>query len=200
MTQFFLIRHASHDLLGNTLAGRTPGLSINARGQAEIRELATRFHDQKVHAIYSSPQSRCLETATPLAESLSLPVRTNEAINEIDFGAWTGRSFQSLQLEPEWMIWVHYRSSARIPHGETIQRVQHRVIQEMEALVKTHRDQTVILMSHADVIKTALAHCLGSTLDLLERFEIAPCSVSTIAMGDDWAQVRSLNAMPFGNF
>jgi broad specificity phosphatase PhoE len=51
-----------------------------------------------------------------------------------------------------------------------------------------------LVVSHGDVIKSIVAECLGMALDDLERFDIAPASVSLLSLGDDWSRLELLNA------
>jgi probable phosphoglycerate mutase len=193
VTTFLLVRHATHDLVGKALAGRLPGVSINAVGVGEAAELATRLADARLSGIYSSPQPRARETARPLAARLGLGVEIEEGFDEIDFGQWTGRAFTALADDATWPVWVERRSLAQPPGGERFADVQRRAVAAIDRLRRAHPDKVIALFSHGDVIKAALAHVLGLSLDHLERFDIAPASVSVIAAGDGWAQVKLIN-------
>jgi len=85
------------------------------------------------------------------------------------------------------------RSEARAPGGESILEAQRRVVDLITRLRVAHEGEIVALVSHGDVIKAALAHFLRISLDELERFDIAPASVSAIQVGEDWAQVKLVN-------
>lgn len=192
MTDFLLIRHASHDLLGKGLAGRAE-VHVNAKGVNEARLLAARLRHCPLGAIYVSPRHRCWETAAPLAAAKSLPLQVHEKIDEINFGDWTHRTFAELEGEPEWKVWNTNRIAARIPGGETIEEVQSRTLSAMRELASQHENATIAVFSHCDVIKAAVAGILSLSLDELERFEIAPASVSRIRLSGPWAKVYSLN-------
>jgi probable phosphoglycerate mutase len=193
VTTFILVRHGSNDLLGKALAGRAPGVHLNEAGRREAEQLAEYLAAVELAAIYASPRERARETAAPAARRHGLEVHVNAALDEIDFGDWTGRSFSDLRNDPEWPVWVDRRSTARVPNGEAIEGVQRRIVTEMERLRSQHPSDTVALFTHGDVIKAALAHFMRVSLDDLERFDIAPASVSIIAAGVDWAQVKLVN-------
>jgi broad specificity phosphatase PhoE len=192
MTTFFLIRHASHALLGKALAGRSD-ISLNEKGTREAAELAERLARIQLQQCFSSPSRRAMQTAEPIAARCGLKLKTHAGIAEIDFGAWTGHSFQELERDPEWDVWINRRSAAQPPGGETINNVQSRTVSALEELARDSDGQAVGLVSHGDVIKAALAHFLAMSLDHLERFEIAAASVSVVAFGKNWARVESLN-------
>jgi broad specificity phosphatase PhoE len=197
MTTFLLVRHASHDLLGKALAGRASGVVLNAQGRDEAAAIAECLSQIHIDAIYTSPRERARETADALAQRLKTSARIDSALDEIDFGDWTGRAFGELSADPKWDEWVHHRSVARPPNGEAFVDVQRRVVAGMGRLLREHSAQTLALFSHGDVIKAALAHYLRASLDDLERFDIAPASVSVIVAEKDWAQVRLLNGRSF---
>jgi len=192
MTDFFLIRHASHDLLGKALAGRAD-IHLNTKGIAEATRLPLRLSNTRIDAIHVSRRHRCWETAALLAASKSLRLQVNEKIDEIDFGDWTQRPFIELENDPQWKVWNSNRIAARIPNGETIQDVQSRVLEALRELADQNENAAIAIVSHCDVIKAALAGILSLSLNDLERFEIAPASVSRITMDQRWAKVQSMN-------
>ena len=74
MALFYLVRHGNNDFLGKILAGRLPRVSLNDDGRSEATWIANILSRCKIQRIISSPLERCLETAAPLAQRLSLPV------------------------------------------------------------------------------------------------------------------------------
>jgi probable phosphomutase (TIGR03848 family) len=193
VTTLFLVRHAAHDLVGKALCGRMPGVKLGGEGRAQAERLATRLSRETVAAVQASPLERARETAEPIARHFGLGVEVADAVNEIDVGAWTGTPFGELRDDPRWRLWNSARSVTRAPGGETMLEVQARTVAHMEALRARFADQAVVIVSHADVIKAALAYCLGLSLDGLQRFDIAPASLSTVVIGDWGAKVLSVN-------
>jgi broad specificity phosphatase PhoE len=182
MTTFFLIRHASCDGLGRKLWGRTPGVCLNEKGRLEARHLIERFRGTTLDAIYSSPLERALETAETIGRELKLEVNKDPAFNEIDFGDWTGKTFDQLSGDECWQRFNTVRSITRIPGGESFLEVQTRIVTELERLSVKHGDAHVGVVSHADVIKAALAYFAATPIDSLHQFEISPCSVNVIEL------------------
>ncbi|MDB5905304.1 MAG: hypothetical protein JWM26_4182 [Betaproteobacteria bacterium] len=193
MTTLLLVRHASHALVGKALAGRSEGVRLDERGRRQADLLSQRLAAWSITAVYTSPRERAAETATPLARRLGLDLRIDRAFDEIDFGDWTGKSFDELAHDPAWPLWVDRRSVAQPPNGERFADVQRRALEGIDRLRGKHADETIAIFSHGDVIKSMLAHFLGISLDHLERFDLAPASVSIVAAGDGWAQVKLIN-------
>jgi len=194
MTTFLLIRHGDNDYLGRALAGWTPGVHLNARGREQAERLAERLSSSGAAAVYSSPLERARETAEPIARRLGVEVRISEALGEMRIGEWTGRTFEELRQDKRWRLFNAFRGGARIPGGETMLEVQHRMAAAIEEMRCAHPEGTVIAVSHADPIRAILCHYLGMPLDLIHRLEIGTASVSVIRLGDDWAQVTRVNA------
>lgn len=188
-TLFLLIRHGQTDMIGKRITGRLPGVSINAEGEEQARRLA-RFD---VDAIFSSPLERAIQTATPLAERLRIPIQISESFSEVDFGDWSGKTIPELEAMPVWKLFNQFRSSVRLPGGELMLEVQRRVVDEITRLAAQHREKTVAIFSHADVIKAAVSHYAGAPLDLMDRIEIYPASVTRIRMFDFGPKIAAVN-------
>jgi probable phosphoglycerate mutase len=193
MTTFFLIRHASCSGLGRTLWGRTPGICLNEKGKLQAQRLADRFRGITLEGIYSSPLERAVETAETLARENKLEVHKDPAFNEIHFGDWTGKSFDALSSDENWRRFNSERSATRIPGGESFLEVQNRAIAALYLLRSQNNNAKVAIVSHADVIKAAVGYFTATPIDLLQRIEISPCSVSVIAIDKESARLLTIN-------
>lgn len=196
MTVLHLLRHGEHGLLGRVLAGRMPGVGLTERGRAEIAASAERLAEENVAALYASPLQRTRESAEIVAERLRLPVTYREDLLELDFGEWTGATFDSIRADPRWRSWSSHRSLAQIPGGETMREVQHRVVNALLEVGERHRDDAVVAVSHGDVIRSALVFALGMPLDFYHRIEVAQASLSTIRIDDAGIRVIRVNERP----
>lgn len=192
-TTVILIRHATHDRVGAVLCGRMPGVTLGEEGRREAKSLADRFRGEQIAAVMTSPLERARETAQIIADRIGIAVEIDEALNEIDFGDWTGQAFDALDPDPHWRLWNSSRGTTRPPGGEPMSAVQARIVHRIERLRAEHPDGEVILVGHCDVIKAALAHHLGLPLDAYDRFEISPASVSVLALWPGGSRVMSLN-------
>jgi probable phosphomutase (TIGR03848 family) len=193
VTTLFLVRHAVHALVEGTLCGRMGGVHLGAEGRDQAERLAERFASHAVAAVQTSPLERARETAAPIASRLGLAEEVREGLAEIDFGEWTGRAFDELRDDPRWHAWNAVRSLARAPGGESMVEAQARIVGHLERVRDAQPDGAVVLVSHADMIRAALAHCLGLSLDFMLRLEIAPASVSTVEIGPWGARVIRTN-------
>jgi probable phosphoglycerate mutase len=193
MTRFLLIRHATNDTVGKLLAGRMPGVYLNEEGTAQALQLADRLSGLPIAAIYSSPLERAVETAAPLANRLNLKTIINEDFLEMNFGEWTGCTFDELRTKVDFQKFNTFRSCARVPSGESMMEAKARMINGIEKLTAKHDGQTVAIVSHADMIKATIAYYAGIHLDMFHRLEISPASVSIIEVFEETARILLVN-------
>lgn len=192
-TTFFLVRHATHELVGRVLTGRTTGVFLAEQGHRQARDLAAHFARHGIKIVQSSPRERAVQTARPIASRSRLGWETVAALDEIDVGAWTGRSFKELDGDSAWQLWNRNRSRTRAPGGEAMTEVQNRFLRHLRDSRAQHRGERLVLVSHADVIKCALLHFLDMSLDAHDEIELAPASVSTLEVDDGGGRVVRIN-------
>ena len=196
MATFYLVRHGTNDWLGKGLAGRLPNVHLNELGRAEAERLAAVLARKNIHRIVSSPMERARETAQPLARELGLEVELLEAVTEVDFGEWTGRTLTELNSIPAWGRFNTFRSGTRIPKGESMIEVQQRMVLALETLRRTSPGQNIAIFSHGDPIRSALVYYLGMPLDLLVRLEVSPGSYSILTVEGWGAEILAINRLP----
>ncbi len=195
--RLFLVRHALCDPVGVSLAGRTPGVSLNAAGRAQLGPLvarvARRLDGARLDAVYASPLARTQETAGAVARAHGLPVTTEPALAEIDVGRWTGRTIASLDDDPDWKPFNTYRSGTPAGGAELQAAVQARAAGALLARARATPDATVVAVSHGDVLKAVLGHFLGVAIDLQPRIEVSPASVSEVELHPWGPRVLAVN-------
>jgi broad specificity phosphatase PhoE len=191
---FFLIRHAAQALIGEHLAGRTAEAALGEAGSAQAVRLGERMRNERLDAIQASPRERTLETARVVAQACGIAsVETVDALDEVDFGAWSGVDFETLSHDLRWRRWNERRSLARAPEGESMLEVQGRVVRHIERARAVWPDCALALVSHAEVIRAALIYFLGLSLDAWRLIEISPASITKLVVNDEGATVLGVN-------
>lgn len=181
MGTIVLVRHGENDWSKkNKLAGRIPGVHLNETGHQQAHAAAQRLAALPIKAVYSSPVTRCLETAAYIADTHSLTIQHVSELAEVDYGEWEGKKIKKLAKRPLWRAVQFFPSRARFPQGEALRDVQHRAIQAIEEIAGRHEKETVVIVSHADLIRLVLAHYLGVHMDSFQRLVISPASASVI--------------------
>lgn len=195
-TTVLLVRHGQNDWVGkHKLAGWTPGVHLNKHGRLQAESVGKRLAKAKtkIDAIYTSPLERTVETASLIAKHLDMSITQYKEIGEVEYGDWTGKAIKKLAKDPSWAVVQYYPSNAQFPKGESIYEMQARGVQAVNKLVAKHPGQTVMVVSHADVIKSVIAHYLGMHLDMFQRIVVSPAAITTIVFTFMRPMVYSVN-------
>lgn len=180
-TLVLLVRHGQTPTTGATLPGRAKGLHLAEKGTEQAAAVAARIGALgSVDAVYASPLERTRETAAPIGKAVGQRVTIDKGLLECEFGDWTGKKLRDLNKLPEWQTVQRYPSGFRFPNGESFVEMQQRIVGGLARLTAAHPGQRIVAVSHADPIKAAVAHALGTHLDLFQRIVVSPCSVSAI--------------------
>jgi probable phosphoglycerate mutase len=171
-------------------------VGLSARGRLEIAAVADRLAEEQIDALYSSPLQRTRETAEILAARFDLPIVYRDDLLELDFGEWTGLTFDAVRTDERWQLWSTCRSIATAPGGESMRQVQERAVKTLLQLRQAHRDGTVLIVSHGDVIRAALLFALGMPLDFYSRIEVGLASLNTIHIDNSGIRVIAVNERP----
>ncbi len=194
-TTILLVRHGQTPTTGKLLPGRAPGLHLAENGQAQAQAAADRIAVlKKVDAVYASPLERARETAAPIGKVLGQRVLIDKGLLECDFGDWTGAELKNLMKLPEWTTVQRSPSTFRFPNGESFTEMQTRIVTALDRIRIAHPGGTVVCVSHADPIKAAVAHAMGTHIDLFQRIVISTCSISAIAYSAGGPVVLTVNS------
>ena len=202
MPVIYLIRHGENDYVKTgRLAGRLPGIHMNEKGRTQAQTVAEvlgrALPRDQVRAIYSSPLERALETAMPLASIFGLEIIPRTGLIETDYGEWQDKSVKGLRRLKTWKIVQAAPSMFSFPGGESFADSQNRITAEIKDLVGQYELKDIILcVSHADPIKLAIAYFIGLPLDLFQRLQVAPASISGLFINKGASQLLTLNADP----
>ena len=181
-----LLRHGrSVSNTAHTLAGRSAGVELDAKGVSQADALVERLAGLPITALVRSPLLRCRLTLEPLAAALGLEPLIDERLSEVDYGQWTGRNLGELVKEPLWTVVQQQPSAAVFPDGEGLAQVQARAVAAVRdhdrRLAEEHgTDVLWVACTHGDVIKSVVADALGAHLDSFQRITADPASMSVI--------------------
>jgi probable phosphomutase (TIGR03848 family) len=183
-----LVRHGRTTANSSgVLAGRTPGVKLDETGVAQAQRTAERLAVVPLVAVVSSPLERCRQTARHLlkAQEGSPVTATERGITECDYGDWQGKALKDLAKDPLWKVVQSQPSAAAFPAGESMATMQARAVSAVRRLdagfESEHGASAVwVAVSHGDIIKAVLADALGMHLDLFQRIQVDPASVSIV--------------------
>ena len=192
-TRLVLARHAVTPQTGPMLSGRAPGIDLSDQGRDQAKALGERLAGLPVAVVYASPIERTTQTAEAVAQHHGLTVQPLPGVIEADYGDWTGGQLSELAKTDLWKTVQRAPSRARFPGGESLAEMQTRMVVALEEVVARHRGELVVVVSHADPIKSAIAHYTGVHLDLFQRIVVSPASVTVFELGEHGAAMIKCN-------
>jgi probable phosphomutase (TIGR03848 family) len=192
-TVLLLARHAVTAETGSMLSGRKPGIDLSDKGREQANVLGERLAVLPIAAVYASPIERTMQTAQAVAEKHGLEVRELPGVLEADYGDWTGGKLGDLAKEDLWRTVQRAPSRARFPEGESLGEMQVRMVAALERVVADHPGEIVVVVSHADPIKSAIAHYNGTHLDHFQRIIVSPASVTVFQLSAHGAAMVKCN-------
>ena len=192
-TTILLVRHGDTDAVGTLLAGWKSGWHLNSRGREQVGNLAQSLSRLPIEAIYTSPLERAVETAQAIGMPHAAIPCIREDLGEFRFGEWEGRTFEDLNNDPLWHQFNSKRSTVRAPGGELMAEVQTRMSSEIENLRRKHEGGTIVLVSHADPLRSVIARYLGLSLDLFFALRSVPRLFSIVRFFEDCPSVLCVN-------
>ena len=193
MVTFFLLRHG--ETAWNKL-GRVMGRSqvpLGADGIQQIKKIAPLVATLKLDAIYTSPLRRAVQTAKVVAAGTKLPIFKSEGLNEIAFGAWTGRHFDDLIVDELYHRFIKSPAKTLLPGGETISDVQRRGLTVIREAAEKVPGGRFLFVSHGDVIRAILCHYMKLPLNEYRRLRVDNGSLSALQTDRRWAEIKYVN-------
>lgn len=203
MATVLLVRHGRTTANATgLLAGRTPGVDLDDVGRDQAAQAADRLAGVPVARVVSSPLDRCAQTARAILDRQTgaAPSSVEDEITECDYGRWQGRRLEDLAKEDLWGTVQSQPSAVVFPGGESMAGMQARAVAAIRrhdaAVEAEHGPGAVwVAVSHGDIIKSVLADALGMHLDMFQRLEVGPASVSIVTYSASRPRVWASNTV-----
>ena len=196
-TRLVLVRHGATADAGAGVCYGSLDLELSAEGRAQADRAAELLVNEELAAVYSSPRVRALETARRLGREIAL----REALCEIDFGQFEGRSYDEIARDhPDLFAeWMAQPTRVRFPGGESYRDLRRRVLAEVGDLRVTHAGRAFCVVAHGGVCRAVLADALAMPDDAIFRLAQEHAGVSVIDwFADGTPLVRVVNALRSG--
>ena len=196
MALVILVRHGQTD---ENVSGRISGQGpapLNTRGQEQARLASEALTPLGVTQLYSSPVVRAQQTAAILDEQLKLGIESVVDLREVGYGDWEGKQFNDIRNEPVTKQVMQNPLHAVFPNGESLVGVQQRGVRFIESVRYADLSGVVVLVSHGDTIRTALAHYLGMVFNDYRRINIDNGALSVVELCGSHSRVKAVNFVP----
>jgi probable phosphomutase (TIGR03848 family) len=131
----------------------------------------------------SGPASPASANGQVTSQVDPMTVQLDDRLGECRYGDWTGRPLRKLARDPLWRVVQAHPSAVRFPgpDGETMTGMQQRAVAAVRDWnARLGPEAAYVVCSHGDVIKAILADALGMHLDMSQRIQIDPCSLSVV--------------------
>jgi broad specificity phosphatase PhoE len=194
VSRLLLIRHAEpqEDARGRCYGTLDVGLS--PAGQERAARLAAALAGSAVDVVYSSPRTRALETAAPIAHALGLEPLVDDDLRELDFGDFEGRLYDEIaQSEPElYRTWMETPTRVQFPGGETYADLRVRAVRAFDRIRSRHA--TALVVAHGGVLRAGFAEWLRIPDEAIFRVDQPYGAVSCVEWIEGQPILRFLNA------
>ena len=192
------LRHAQAE--NNTkriLAGRTEGVHLTKAGIEQAESIAKYLKSLDISAIYSSPIERASHTAEIVAKNNSLDYELDDRLTEIDMGKFTRMNYDDMFAKYGNIFLKFYENDPVIAEHEveTFLEVQRRILDMVTDVVKKHKNENVILVTHMDPIKSMLSIVMDLKPKTLFELIIANASLTIIKEQENKFSLSAINAM-----
>jgi broad specificity phosphatase PhoE len=196
VTRILIARHGHVDgIQPERFRGRID-LSLTPIGQSEARLMAERIaREHRLSAIYTSPMTRAVETATAVAKLTGLAPQVCQELNEFDYGSWEWKTFDEVKTEHPLLfgLWFSKPHVAHVPNGETSQLLVARAADMLRHVQDRHAGETILLVGHGTINRAILLTLLDQPLSAFWRIAQSPCGISEVLLNGNTPQVRSVN-------
>lgn len=194
MTHILLVRHGQTDWnVSRRVMGKLD-IPLNEVGRTQAKAAQDILSGLSVDRILHSPYLRTRQTAEVIGKAHAhLPLEPHAALCEVDYGLWEGKAFEDLSAEEAFQLYFSEPHRCQIPGGECMADVQMRMVGLINELREACHGQTVVLVSHSDIIKVALVHYLSLPLSAIHRLSIENGSLSVLALSANSERVVTIN-------
>ena len=183
MTRMLLVRHGATPLTAEDRYSGADGVELSDEGRAQARALAERLAGHPIRAVYASPLSRTLETATLVAKPHGLPIETQAGLREISHGHWEGLTRKDVQerFPDEFSAWEVDPFTVAPKGGESGAAVITRALPVIREIVLAHPNDEVLVVSHKATIRLILASLLGiDPRGFRDRLDQSPACLNVV--------------------
>ncbi|HHY90333.1 MAG TPA: histidine phosphatase family protein [Clostridiales bacterium] len=158
MMRLYIVRHGETQWNAEARAQGSQNVQLTENGINQARLLANRIQHYPIHAIYSSDLDRAYETAKIIGKKINLEVNILNELREMSFGKWEGLTMDEIQQKyhDHYIVWRSTPHQAEIPDGERLLDVQTRSLKAVHQLLKRHKDQNILIVSHGVTIKSMI--------------------------------------------
>jgi broad specificity phosphatase PhoE len=178
MTKLILVRHGETE---TNIQGKIHKFSdpeqLNLNGELQIKKTSGALKKYEPVAVYTSRETRALQSAEIISATLNVPMFTVDGLEERNWGNYAGLSFQEIKLRAGMdKMSFEDRYTFHPPNGESWKEVEARLLKALDHILAANKDKTVILVTHGGSIRTLMPTLMN--IDRIESYKYDPENAS----------------------
>ena len=202
LTRLYLIRHGEVEKAYHRVFGGRIDMELSPLGHEQVKALARFLRAAPPDVLYASPMMRVRQTLAPLAEETGLKPVLMEGLREVDFGTWTGLSWDEVQQKHgvSAFSWLHQLEDGTIERAETVKEFRRRVESSLDQILAEAAGKTIAVICHGGVIRMLLSILQDLPFRKMSIFEIEYASVTKIHHRPSKREIEFLNLTPWRDY
>lgn len=184
--RLLLVRHGQTPFNRDLKWHDQSDIGLTDLGVNQAKAIAEALKNENPVAIYSSPLKRSLLTANLIAVEHNSTVIEKAGLSEIDAGQLGGLTYEEISKKfPDFFqTWESDIVNTAPPSGETMYSLQSRCWSVIEEIALTHREGTVIVVSHSFSIASIICKAINLPLTSFQNLNIQLASISELLLHD----------------
>ncbi len=186
-TRIYLVRHGATVLTAEDRFAGATDVELSEEGRDQARRLGVRLAAEDLAAIYASPMSRTVETATLIGAPHALEIQTRDGLREINHGRWETltRTEVEERFPDETSNWDKDPFTFSPQGGESGLAVTARALPVLIDIVRAHPAERVLVVSHKATIRLLLSSLLGfDPRRFRDNLDQNPCCLNIVDFKD----------------
>lgn len=171
-------------------------LPLTERGRLQAKLTADYLNAiTSFDAVYSSPLSRCVDTAMEIgARQQRKPLIMPELI-DINYGIWQGRERAAVAREDpaRYRGWMIRPDMTVIPNADSLQAIQASLIKALLAFREQHDGNTIVAVGHDSSNRIMLLTALDMPLSRYWSLRQDPCGINIINFDGNRCTIDRIN-------
>ncbi len=195
----YLVRHGVTDWHRDRRVLGQRDIGLNSAGYAQSHAAARALAELPITEVLASPMLRAMQTAEIIAAQFQTGVARDPRLTDFRVGPWEGMPYDEVDASPEYQRFLTDPLSERVPGGEDLAQVRDRAVGAVEqSLRDAPAGESIVIVTHAGIVRVILAHFLGSHLANYHRLRVSPGSISILSFRDDRSlpRVLAVNWLP----
>jgi alpha-ribazole phosphatase len=195
MSKLILVRHATtKDNINGNLSGHIDS-DLSDLGNTQILKLNKFLEKENIDCIYTTTSTRTKNTIKDIAKSKNLNIVESDKLKEINFGDFEGMNFEYIKnsFPEEFEKIIQNGFEYKYPNGESLVDSYNRVCKELNYILESNKEKTILICAHAGTIRNIISYLIGNTHEYHWNFKIDNASISIIDIVDGFPVIQTLN-------